>query len=571
MVGSSRHAAICLFVLLTVACGGGADVSTADRVFTNGAIYTVDPDRSWAEAVAIANGKIVYVGDQAGLEPWIGESTRVSDLDGKMLLPGIHDSHIHILIGILAEEDCSLELLQSVEAIEARLEQCTALDGYGDENWIFGGGWLDWVFPEANPNRKLLDRHFPDRPVYLRSSFGHAAWVNARALELAGIDAATPNPPGGVIERDPETGEPTGTLRESAMMLVLGHVPESSLETDIQRVRAAIEYANSFGITSVIEPGFDGGLMTPLLAVDEAGDLTLRTMVALSPINWQAAAFDDSIFDMLARRAEWRRPNINVDSIKIYIDGVIEYGTAAMLEPYENAKWGNGMFFYTQEEVDDYLTRFDAMGINIQAHAIGDAGIRMALDGFEAMRETNGYSDNRHQVIHLQLIDDTDIPRFSALDIGANFQALWAFYDDNAVELSIPAIGEERGFRMYPIGRVIESGGRYVGGSDYDVTSIDPLLAIEVGITRQDPHANAGRVMNAEEAVDLETMIDAYTINGAWQMGLEDVQGSIEVGKRADLVILDRNLFGIPASEISDATVVETIFDGRTVYKRTSN
>ena len=161
MAGSSRHAAICLFILLSVACGGGADVRTADRVFTNGAIYTVDADRSWAEAVAIADGKIVYVGDQAGLEPWIGERTRVSDLDGSMLLPGIHDSHIHILVGILAEEDCSLELLGSVDAIEARLEQCTRLDGYGDEKWIFGGGWLDWVFPEANPDKTLLDRYFP--------------------------------------------------------------------------------------------------------------------------------------------------------------------------------------------------------------------------------------------------------------------------------------------------------------------------------------------------------------------------------------------------------------------------
>ena len=211
------------------------------------------------------------------------------------------------------------------------------------------------------------------------------------------------------------------------------------------------------------------------------------------------------------------------------------------------------------------------MGIDIQVHAIGDAAIRRALDGFEAMREANGHSDNRHQVIHLQLVDEADIPRFGELGVSANFQSLWAYYDIDTHELTIPATGEERSARMYPIGSVARSGGRIVGGSDYSVSSINPLEAIEVAMTRQDPYSNSGIVRNAAESVDLETMIDAYTINGAWQMGLDQVQGSIEVGKRADLVVLDRNLFEIPASEISDAVVVETIFDGRTVYKRTAH
>lgn len=218
--------------------------------------------------------------------------------------------------------------------------------------------------------------------------------------------------------------------------------------------------------------------------------------------------------------------------------------------------------------MNDYFTRFDAMGLQIHVHAIGDAGIRMALDGFEVMRRENGVSGNRHHITHLQLIHQRDIPRFAAMDIGATFQSLWAYPDPAAIELDIPAIGEARTYQMYPIGSVHRSGGRIVGASDYFVTDMNPLLAIEVAITRQDPYTNAGPVLNASESVDLATMIAAYTINGAYTMGLDDKQGSITVGKRADLVVLDRNLFDIPVSEISEASVEMTIFDGRTVFKK---
>ena len=465
----------------------------------------------------------------------------------------------------------SQEFLETAEEIETSLGECTSLRGFGDDGWIYGGIWAESAFPAANPHKDLLDKYFPDRPVYLLSSYGHSAWVNSRALELAEIDRDTPDPPAGVIERDSATGEPSGTLRESAMMLVLDVMPDLPHDRNVKSVRLAVEYANTYGITAVIEPGFDEAMLEPLIALSDEGALTLRAMTALSPLNWQPGAFGDEVFELLERREQWRRPDIDVDSIKIYLDGVPEYGTAAMLERYDIEKWGDGMRFYTQEQIDEYFVRFDALGINIHVHAIGDAAIRMALDGFEAMRVANGQSDNRHQVVHLQFIDDADISRFAELDIGANFQALWAYYEKDIIELTIPAVGEERAFRMYPIGRVARSGGRIVGGSDYSVSSIDPLVAIEVAITRQDPYTHSGRPMNADEAVNLETMIAAYTIHGAWQMGLDKVQGSIEVGKRADLVVLDRNLFEIPASEISDASVVETIFDGRTVYKRTSN
>jgi predicted amidohydrolase YtcJ len=569
---AGKSCGIAIALLLLAACGTEQPAGTnspADRVYINAAVYTVDDERSWAQAVAIQDGEIVYVGDDAGASKWAGVDTEVTDLAGKMLLPGFHDSHVHILIGIYTDEHCDLQLLETVDAVVERLQECVALEGFGDDRWIDGGGWIDHVFPEANPNKEMLDELFPDRPVYLESSYGHSAWANSRALEIAGIHIETLNPPAGVIERDTDTGEATGTLRDSAMMLVRDIMPELTLEQRIYTVRAAVAYAQSYGITAVIEPGLDGELLAPVVALADRGEFDLRAMVALSPIGWQPGKFGDEVYDMLEQREQWRRPNINVDSIKIYMDGVIEYGTAAMLETYDEAKWGDGLRFYLQEEVDRYLTRFDAMGINIQVHAIGDAGIRMALDGFEAMRRTNGHTDNRHQIVHLQLIDDAEIARFAELDIGANFQALWAYPDPSITNLAFPAVGVERSMRMYPVDRVARAGGRVVGGSDYFVTSIDPLLAIEVAITRTDPYTNAGPPLNADESVDLETMIAAYTINGAYQMDLDEVQGSIEVGKRADLVVLDRNLFDIPASEISEATVLMTIFDGRTVYERT--
>ena len=559
-----------LLSVLVAACSSGEPHSTqepADRVFANAAIYTVDPLRGWAESVAVKDGTIVYVGDKP--DAFIGDRTEVIDLDGQMLLPGFHDAHIHILIGVLTDDDCDLLRIETESEVAERLQECTRLTGYGDDQWIVGGGWGEWIWPEANPQKGLLDALFPDRPVYLTSSYGHAIWVNSKALELAGIDADTPNPDGGIIERDPETGEPSGTLRESAMALVERAVPPATMEQKLKSVTAAQRLAHSVGITAVIEPGLNPDTIAPVVALADRDQLDLRIVASLSPLGWHAGAFDDAIFELLGEREQWRRPNIDVDSIKIYMDGVIEYGTSPLLEPYEDPDYGSGedYFFYEQEVVNEYFTRLDAMGIQIHVHAIGDAAIRRALNGFEAMREANGMSDNRHQIVHLQLIHPDDRPRFAELNIGAVFQLLWAYPDPSAMELDIPMLGEERTWQMYPSRSVHESGGRVVGGSDYFVTDLNPLLAIETAITRQDPLSNEGLVLNEDERLDLATMIDAYTINGAYQMRLNDRQGSIEVGKRADFVVLDRNLFEIPASEISDVNITMTIFDGRTVYE----
>ena len=559
------------FVLLVFAgCSPSAEPDNgvgADRVFLNGAVYTVDEARSWAEAVAVTDGRIVYVGDNEGATRYIADETEIIDLAGQMLLPGFHDAHVHILTGVMADDECNLLRIPTAEEVAMKLRGCTELAGIGDEGWITGGGWGEWLWPDANPQKGLLDLLFPNQPVYLDSSFGHAAWVNSKALEIAGIDADTRNPEAGIIEHDRETGEPSGTLRESAMMLVKKFIPPMTLEQRSNRVRAGVEYAHSFGITAVIEPGLDGDALEPILNLADTSGLDIQAVTSLSPISWNAGTFDDGVYEFLAGRERWRRANIDVDSVKIYMDGVIEYGTSPLLEPYEDEKYGSGEYFYEQDDVNRYFQRFDAAGLQVHVHAIGDAAIRRALNGFKAMREANGMSDNRHQIVHLQLIHPDDRPRFGELNVGAVFQSLWAYPDPAAMELDVPMLGKDRTWQMYPLKSLQDAGGRLVGGSDFWVTDLNPLLAIETAITRQDPWTNEGDVLNADERVDLATMIAAYTINGAYQMKRDAVQGSIEPGKRADLVVLDRNLFEIPASEISDAKVTMTIFDGRTVYE----
>jgi len=559
----------CALLCLAPGCdrsGPRSDSTVADYVFVNGGVYTVDADRIWAEAVAIRGVEIVFVGSNDGVGEWIGDRTKVTDLRGLMLLPGFHDSHAHLITGGILQTECNLLELYSREEVTAKLNECTEFEGTGTEKWIGGGGWENYLWPNGNPHKSELDEIFPDRPVFLESNDGHSAWVNSLALELAAIDGDTPDPPRGVIVRDPVTRDATGTLRESAMTLVKDLLPPWSMEQRIQGLEIGIRTAHGFGITAIIEPGLEEYLIRPFVELADADELKLRVLVSVSPIGWQPDAFGDELYDFLATRNEWRRPNLDVDSVKIYMDGVIEAGTAAMLQPLLMEEYGKGMRFYTQEKVNEYITHLDKEGFQVHVHAIGDAGVRMALDGFEAARAANGATDNRHHIVHLQLVDPYDYPRFAELGVAATFQPLWAYPDEWVTEMDLPLLGPERTNRMYPIGSIHRAGGMIAGGSDWWVTTLNPLEAIEVGITRQDPYSNDGPALDKLQGVDLETMLAAYTVNGAYLMHLEDVQGSIEVGKRADLVVLDRNLFQIPPSEISEAKVLLTVFDGEFVY-----
>ena len=537
-------------------------VIPADLVLINGGIYTVDMDRNWAQAAAVRDGVIVAVGDNSEIDALIGPETRTIDLAGKMALPGFHDAHVHPTMGGYALLGCDLEGLDSVEAIILKVTACAGED---EQGWLEGHAFDLALFGRDGPNKSLLDAIETQRPIILWSSDGHNAWANSLALELTGINAETMDPDLGVIERDPD-GSPSGTLRETAQELVRAVMPKPTLETNVEALRTGIAHLNSVGITSYIDAWVGLEDYQSYQVIDQAGDLTARVVTSLTFESGFAKHYGDDFEQVLASRNQYESERVSHDSIKFFVDGVLEGETAAVLEPYVGMHGHRGELILSPEELNAAVTRFDAMGLQVHMHAIGDWAVRAGLDAIEAARKQNGVTENRHHISHLQLIHVDDIERFATLATAANFQAAWAYPDDWIMELNLPVLGEERVQGMYPIRSVERAGGRIVGGSDWNVSSADPLEAIEIAVRRQDALEDGGPVLNEGERVSLATMIDAYTINAAWLMHQEDSAGSIEIGKRADLVVLDRNLFDIPASEINQAQVLLTLLDGEVVF-----
>ena len=559
-----------LFSVLTMslvisACGEDPSsepaAAVADLVLLNGGIYTVNAARGWAQAAAISDGLIVAVGSNEEVKALLVDSTTVIDLDGRMALPGFHDAHVHPTDGGYAMLGCSLENENTIDAIISKVADCAAETG---EDWLVGHAFDLALFGQNGPHKSLLDAIETDLPIVLLGSDGHNDWVNSRALELAEISAETPDPPLGVIERDPD-GSPSGTLRETARDLVTALLPVPTLKSNVEALKEGIAHLNSLGITSYIDASVGLEDYQSYQAIDQAGELTARVVTSLTYESGFAKHYGDEYDRVLADRNAFESERLNHDSVKIFLDGVLEGETAALLEPYVGMQH-RGELILGPEELATAVIRFDALGLQVHMHAIGDRAVQVGLDAIEAARKHNGKSDNRHHISHLQLIHVDDIERFSSLDTAANFQALWAFPDAWIMELNLPVLGMERVQGMYPIRSVERAGGKIVGGSDWNVSSAYPLDAIEVAIRRQDHLSGEGPVLNENVRVSLATMIDAYTINGAWLMHQEDRVGSIEVAKRADIVVLDRNLFNIPASQISETRVLFTLLDGVAVY-----
>jgi predicted amidohydrolase YtcJ len=551
-----------------LACAGSrpesAGKASADHVFLGGAVYTVDAERPWASALAIRGGVIAAVGSDAEIRAWIGPATRVSELEGRMLLPGFHDAHIHPLLAGLDSLECPLSGLASVEALREKIRGCVASGGRRGD-WLVGGGWNVALFPDGNAPSSLLDDLSSDVPMAFTDANGHAVWVNTRALELAGIDRDTPDPPAGVIERDPFSGLATGTLRESAGELVYTLIPAVSPERLVEAARVAVKTLHSVGVTSVVDAAVGEAHLRAYRTLADRDELDLRVVACLE-YGTNLVVDSSEVEDLIARRDAYRRSRLDPDCIKLFADGVLEGETAALLEPYVGRPGYLGEPMFEPSELREIVTRFDAEGLQVHIHAIGDAGVRMALDAIETARAVNGPGDNRHHIAHLQLIHPDDVPRFGALGVIANFQAVWAYPDEYVMDLNLPVIGEERLRWMYPIGGVHRAGGRLVLGTDWSVSPPDALPGIEVGLLRRDPSGVRPGVLNEGERVDLPTLLEAYTANGAYLMHHEGSVGTLEVGKAADLVVLERNLFEIPPDEIGEVRVLQTLVDGRTVY-----
>ena len=551
----------------------GSNGSSADLAFVNGAVYTVDAVRSWAQAVAVKDGRIVAVGTDDDVRMSVGPRTEVVDLANRMLVPGFQDAHVHPVGGGLDMLQCDLhDFATAHEYLEAIARYAS---GHEDVGWILGGGWAMDAFPGGTPTAEALDAVVADRPAYLPNRDGHSAWVNSAALQVAGITRQTPDPPDGRIERD-EDGEPTGTLHEGAADLVSALVPEPTSYELSEGLRKGQTYLHSLGITAwqdaIVDTAASGNNFDAYVAAAKDERLTARVVGALW---WDRHRGLDQVDDLLALRERGRHGRFAATSVKIMQDGVCENFTAAVLDPYLDASGeptnNRGISFVDPPVLNEAVATLDAAGFQVHFHALAERAVREALDAVEHARTVNGPGDHRHHLAHIQVVHPDDIPRFRQLGAVANAQPLWAGHESQMDDLTIPFLGEPRWRWQYPFASLVRTGAVLAMGSDWSVSSPDPLQEIHVAVNRRMPpdypHRVATRdVFLPDERLDLPTALAAFTMGSAYVNHLDDQTGSIEFGKLADLCVIDRNLFDHPVDEIAHARVHQTYVEGERVY-----
>ncbi len=549
----------------------------ADIVLRHGRIYTMDASRSWAESIAIQKGKIVYIGEDAGITSWMNDDTQKIELDGKFVLPGFIDSHVHPIEAGIGMDRCDLTNEENKDQVLKKIKECSEAEP--DSEWLLGSGWALPIFPAANPQKEWLDEIVKDRPALMIAADGHSAWANSKALEVSGVTKDTSDPLDGRIERNAQ-GEPSGTLRENAVELVQKHAPAPTPEQSLMGLQKAIREMNHFGITGYQDaivtakslPGqyiIQGGIVTYRDA-EKRGFLTARvTGALLADPEGDLNKVLDQVIAFKKLREEFASENFHPTSIKIFEDGVIEANTAALLHPYLDKDSDAGKLIWEPERLNPFVELLDKEKFQVHFHAIGDRAIRMALNAVESARKTNGPRDARPILAHIELIDQTDVTRFAQIGAIPCFQPLWAYEDSYITDLTRPKLGEDRMRWIYPMNSVEKTGANMAFGSDWNVSSVNPLDGIEVAVTRSDfEGAEANKnVFIPEERIDLPTALAAYTIGSAYANFWEKETGSLEVGKSAEVIVLDKNLFEIPPAEISEVRVMLTLFKGKTVYR----
>ena len=550
------------------ACSRSSSTPAANIVLLNGGIYTVDANRSWAEAAAIRDGRIVSVGSNESIKMLIGAETEVIDLNGRMAMPGFVDSHIHPLEGGYEEVYCNLWDYDSIDDALAALRECDA-NSDPDDAWFQAVGLDLGLFGVNGADNSLLDGIAEGKFIFIDMVDGHSALVNAKVLDLVGFGPETPDPPSGVIERREGSREPNGMIRETARNAADALRPKRDLGTSITAMTSAVQKMNAFGITSVYDVWVGAHEMQVYRAVDEAGDLNVYVSGAIIDEGVFEKHVGEDLERIIRDRGHYESERISYNSIKIMVDGVFEGETGAVLEPYHTT--GHlGVLNHAPDQLEQRVTQYYDLGLQLHFHTMGDRATRSALDALEYARERGDPAllQTRHALSHLGLIDPAEYPRFKAQNAAAAFTAEWASPDEWTINLEVPTLGQRRVDDLYPIRSINEAGGVVVGSSDWNYGELDPLISIETAVTRQDPFAPSELKAATHEAVGLETMIAAYTINGAWLMHRENDTGSIETGKLADVVIIDRNLFEIEPEEINEARVDATIFEGRVVHRR---
>lgn len=541
--------------------------SAVETIFTGGTVFTGVSTATGrvSTSVAVAGRRIVAVGGAEVLD-LAGPDTVNVDLAGGLLIPGFQDAHIHPVQGGMELLACNLtDALSAAESLAAIGSYAAAHPGTG---WILGGGWTMSHYAGGTPTAAELDQVVSDRPVFLPNRDHHSAWVNTVALRIAGITQDTPDPVDGRIERN-RHGQPTGALHEGAMGLVSRHIPAPTQDMLLAGLLSAQRHLQALGITA-----WQDALVGDAPSVQDTTEVYLfaqasRQLTArvVGSLWWQRERGEDQIKELIERRDRLSGPQITANTIKIMQDGVVESRTAAMLQPYEgDGPTGSGLSFVDPVALRRYVTLLDAQGFQIHIHAIGDRAVREALDALEVTRETNGPNDHRHHLAHIEVIDPADVPRFAQLGVVANMQPLWAAYEPQMRQLTLPVLGEQRGALQYPFGDLVTSGARVAAGSDWPVTSANPVEGIHVAVNRVLPGAEEP-VFVPHQRISLATALGAYT-SGSAHVNHLDETGTIAVGKLADLVVLDRDPFSSPAEDIHQTRVRETYIDGRKVYEQ---
>lgn len=572
-------------MLLIAAGPAQAKVRPASEVLTNGKIYTVSGPQTWARALAIRGGKIVAVGSKRDGRRYIGPKTKVTNLKGRMVMPGLQDGHSHPIPGGEGLSACGLDYESlTVEQLRTRVQAC--LDESKEKE---PDGWLEvgaWNGEQALPagtvvTKEALEGLDTQRPILLQNSDGHKSLVNERGLQVAGIDASTPNPPGGVIDRD-GSGEATGLLFEGAQNLARNLIPSPSFEDRVGFAKTAIEAMNSEGITAALDANGGGDALKAYDALRKKGDLTLRLEVGTVLRDADAKNVAKTVATQQKLRRQYKgKGMLDPGLVKIFADGVLEAPahTAALLKPYlveKDGKWvpgtNRGEVQVHPKQMNALTKAFNRRGFQVHIHAIGDRGVRNGLNAFAASRKANktkGWG-NRNSITHLQLVDPQDYPRFKKLKVIASMEFQWFQRDSYTVDAVEDYIGPERFKRMYPAKSLLSNGAMIAGGSDWPVDPLFPWYAIERAVTRTADswYGYDDAPLNANQAISLRQALKAYTLNSAFQMKRDRTTGSLEKGKQADLIVLNQNLFNINAGKIADTKVLKTMLGGKVVYER---
>lgn len=535
----------------------------ADLVLLNGAIWTVDPARPRAEALAIDGDRVSRVGTTAEIKKLVGRGTRVVDLRGALVLPGFIDSHTHFLKGGMALASVQLRDVTGREEFTARIAAKVREVEKGE--WILEGNWDHEQFSPAElPRKDWIDAVSPDNPVCVTRYDLHIALANSLALKLAGITKDTPSPEGGEIQKDPVTGEPTGIVRDAALALVTKHVPEPNLNARSRAAMAALRHAAEVGVTSVNDmaeaPIFEQSFEIYQKLLEE-GQLTARVYFYI-PVDKM------EIFEELRLKTPFGDSRLEIGGLKAFADGGVGASTAYFFEPYADDARNSGLLapqMFPVGIMEERVRRAAGQGLQVTIHAIGDKANALVLDIFERVAGAGPIKDKRFRIEHAQHLRAADIERFGRLGVIASVQPYHAVDDGRWME---NRIGPERCRTTYAFKSLLDGGAVLALGSDWPVAPLDPLTGIHAAVTRQTTDGKNPQGWHPEQKISLEDAIKGYTWNGAYAVFAEDSKGSLAEGKLADIVVLDRDLFKIDPAKIKDARVTMTIVGGRVVYER---